>query len=55
MSRLIIEPKRMPNTIPCPECGNKMDWISVELGYSCRTDSCPMQVETITDLPVTNL
>jgi hypothetical protein len=55
MSRLIIEPKRMPDTIPCPECNNKMDWVSVELGYSCRTEDCPMQVEATSDLSGTNL
>ena len=39
-SKTIIEPKVMPATIECGHCGGQMDFVSIEIGYTCRNEDC---------------
>jgi len=41
-----FEVKTMPDTIPCEVCGNTMDFVSQELGYSCRNGGCILHINT---------
>jgi len=36
-----------PDVIACENCGEPMEFVSIELGYSCSNDECPLHmVET---------
>ena len=35
-----FEMKTMPDTMECGACGGTLEFISVELGYSCRNENC---------------
>lgn len=41
---IVYESKPMPNTIRC-ECGTLMDYISIDLGYSCRNPECALHID----------
>jgi len=35
-----FEMKTMPNTITCEVCGDTMEFVSIETGYSCLNEDC---------------
>ena len=37
---VVIEPKVWPDTLECGHCGDTMDLVSIEKGYSCRNEEC---------------
>ena len=45
-----VEAKLLPDTLDCEVCGNIMDYVSEELGYSCRNGSCTLHVSKETEI-----
>lgn len=37
---MAVEPKLWPETLECGHCGDTMDLVSIEDGYSCRNRGC---------------
>jgi hypothetical protein len=37
---VVIEPKTWPDTLECGHCGETMDLVSIDVGYSCRNEDC---------------
>ena len=41
---LLIEPKNMPDTFMCERCVDIMEFVSIDLGYSCNNPGCDLHM-----------
>jgi len=46
IGNIVIEAKRLPETLSCDLCGSRMNYVSEELGYSCTGD-CILNLEVL--------
>jgi len=45
---VIEEATHWPETMTCSECGGVLDFISIELGYSCKNPECVCHLQEAT-------
>lgn len=42
---VFIKPKELPKSFECELCRNKMEFVSIDIGYSCVNEDCLLHVE----------
>ena len=45
--RLDATAENWPETQTCDVCGTSMRFVSIEVGYSCENEDCPMHVSSV--------